>query len=78
MHTLTLGRLGLIQGVVIGDWKLRYRWNTGERSSFDTVADPGELDDRYDPADSRVIALEAALAPVTEALVPLAPDHAPR
>lgn len=78
VHTLTLGRLGLIQGVVVGDWKLRYRWNTGERSVFDTVADPGELEDRYDPTDPRVIALEAALAPVTEALVPLAPEHTPR
>lgn len=74
---VTVGRLGPVQSVVGGGWKLVYRWTTGERWLYDVVNDPAETTDLYDPEHPQAIALGETLWPRVEAMRPLTTRFTP-
>jgi len=68
IHSAAVARIGTVQSVVMGDYKLHYQWNNGEKLLFDLANDPGETENIYDAKDPTVIALWNELLPRVEAL----------
>jgi arylsulfatase A-like enzyme len=66
-----------MQAIVQDDWKLIYRWNTGERWLYDLANDPDETTDLWAADAPHAVTLEALLAPQVEALVPLTTRYTP-
>ena len=69
-------RYGVVQSVILGDYKLTYRWN-GDKELYDVVDDPAETTNLYAADDPNVIALWEILLPVVDQVRPLAPDDTP-
>jgi len=66
----------VLQFVERGGSKLIYSWS-GEKALYRIGDDPGELNDRYDPEDSEVIALWSLLGPEVEAVEAVHPSWTP-
>ncbi len=73
---LAAARYGVVQSVILGDYKMTYRWN-GDKELYDVVNDPTETTNLYAADDPQVIALWDVLLPVVDAVRPLAPDDTP-
>lgn len=73
---LSAARLGVVQSVVKDDWKLIYRWGTGERRLYDTRNDPHEETDLYSAEEPHAKELEVALQERVKAMEPLT-DYTP-
>jgi arylsulfatase A-like enzyme len=77
MDFVTIARHGVVQSVVQNDWKLIYRWSTGEKRLYDTVTDPEELTNLWTPEDPQGTALMQALQPRVDALDALLDTYTP-
>ncbi len=73
---LAAARYGVVQAVILGDYKLTYRWN-GDKELYDVVDDPAETTNLYASDDPNVIALWDVLLPVVDQVRPLAPNDTP-
>ena len=73
----SVARLGTVQSVTQGGWKLIYRWKTGEKLAYDLVADPMETVNRFDPEDPKVQQLWELLSPRIDGFIPLVPEASP-
>jgi arylsulfatase A-like enzyme len=73
----SVARYGPMQSIVQDDWKLIYRWNTGERWLYDLANDPDETTDLWAADAPHAVTLEALLVPQVEALVPLTTRYTP-
>jgi arylsulfatase A-like enzyme len=71
---LTVARLGVLQSVLLGRHRLIFSWD-GTIEFHDTIADPEELDNRFDPTDPMVQSMWALLEPKVRALEPLLPKY---
>ena len=76
LDMVSAARLGIVQSVVKENWKLIYRWGTGERWLYDTDADPTEVNDLYAADEPHAKELEATLDDRISAMEPLT-DYSP-
>ncbi|HHO49672.1 MAG TPA: hypothetical protein ENK18_02090 [Deltaproteobacteria bacterium] len=74
-----VARLGSLQSITQGDWKLTFAWSGGVRL-YDLSVDPQEQSNLYDPLDPDPIALQlwAELEPAVREAAPLAPAYGVR
>ncbi len=74
---LTVARLGVVQAVLQNDWKLIYRWETGERELYDTRNDPLELDNVWAADEPHAVELEPILQDRVRTMEPLTTRFTP-
>ena len=72
----SVARLGAVQYVRQGDWKLNFNW-TGTARLYDLSTDPGETTNLFDPADEKSIEMWNLLEPWVDKTVPLVEDFTP-
>lgn len=63
IFSFTQANLGVIQSVRRGDYKMIYRWGTGEKALYNVVNDPAEADNIYSAEDPVVQDLWDLLGP---------------
>jgi arylsulfatase A-like enzyme len=71
-HALAVGRLGVLQSVRVGRHRMIYNWD-GAVTFHDTVEDPTEQVNLFDPKDQRVLELWDLLEPKVLEAQPLVP-----
>ena len=72
----SIARLGAVQSVRLGDWKMNYSWS-GQIRVFDLATDPEEMEDRFDPDDPKTQELWDVLEPWVRRTEPLVPEFTP-
>ncbi len=73
-YATSVARLGAVQSVRIGDWKMNFNWSGAVRV-YDLATDPGEQQDLYDPDDPKTLELWDALEPWVEATQPVVGEY---
>lgn len=77
MPLMTVARVGPINAMYQNNLKMMYAWGAGRKYLYDLEADPGELNDIYDPTDPNVIAMWDELTPILERMDPLVEYYEP-
>ena len=74
----SVARWGMVQGVRKQNWRMMYRWSTGEKWLYDLDADPLETDNLYAPDHPQVIELWEFLTPRMEQAELLVTEFTPK
>jgi arylsulfatase len=65
-YAMSIGRMGPIQAIKLGDRRIQHYWNTGAVVVTDLSVDPTETLDLYDPTDPGTLELWELLKPYVE------------
>lgn len=77
IDAISVARSGVVQSVVVDDWKLVYEWATGRKMLYDLEADPLEQTNLYTSEDPHALALWNILQPLVDRATVFLPNYTP-